>query len=203
MVNKHLWWCFNPIKRMKCSQQSKLWQGSLACLVAVLLGMGYHQHRFGSLQADPTRQPFDGLAAMRLLEGNMQLAQTRLPPLPPAKKKPQAAEKPPVGDPPAQQSVSVYSMWIDLSLQGYSQEEIEATLNVPPDALEKLKQRLRKQVMSNLNLRNAKKRLENSRDVDDVSTVLRWIRLEIRFAGMQNDAVLREMIRNHFGIALL
>ena len=143
-------------------------------------------------------------APTRLHGARVQLAQIKLPPLPPAKKTANNTEQEasPRAVPP--KKTNPYSQWVQLSLRGYSQEEIEARLaEISPKEIKQVKQRLRNRVMSNLKLRQAKKRLKNSLDVDDVNVVLGWVRLELRFAGMQNDALLREMIRNHLEISFL
>ncbi|MDH4224427.1 MAG: hypothetical protein OEW12_02130 [Deltaproteobacteria bacterium] len=98
-------------------------------------------------------------------------------------------------------AVNVYTMWIKLSLNGHSQEEIESLLrNMDPKTLSEVKDRLRKTVLSNLELRNIESLYGMSRDYDDLSLVMNAIRTEIRFAGLETDGELKLQIKNRFGI---
>jgi hypothetical protein len=102
--------------------------------------------------------------------------------------------------PPA---VSVYSIWLRLSLRGYSQEEIESALrNMDPKTIEEVKGRLRRAVLSNLRLKKVRDRFQTSRDKRDLQDVANAIQTEIRFAGLENDDELKRLIEEGFGIPL-
>lgn len=104
---------------------------------------------------------------------------------------------------PPSSAVSVYSIWVRLSLRGYSQEEIESLLrNMDAKTLDEVKARLRKSVLSNLRLKRIKERFLASRDKGDLQDVLSSIETEIRFAGLENDDELKFAIRDSFGIPL-
>jgi len=97
--------------------------------------------------------------------------------------------------------VSVYSIWVQFSLRGHSQGEIESLLrNMDPKTLEQVKDRLRQNVISNLRLKKIERQFQASRDTDDLNSVRESIATEIRFAGLQNDDELRFLIKEHFGI---
>ena len=112
---------------------------------------------------------------------------------------------PPLSTAQSQKGVppSLYSIWVRLSLRGYNQAEIESLLrNMDAKAIADVKQRLRQIVLSNLELRKVRSRYLKSRDSDDLVTLRLSIETEIRFAGMETDTVLREMIIDRFGIPL-
>lgn len=103
----------------------------------------------------------------------------------------------------APSSVSVFSIWVRLSLRGFSQEEIESLLrNMDAKTVVAVKERLRRAVMSNLQLKKIGKQVRQSRDKDDLNNVVSSIETEIRFAGMQGDKLLKLMIKNRYGIRL-
>lgn len=100
-------------------------------------------------------------------------------------------------------SVSIYSIWIRLSLRGYNQSEIESLMrNLDPKSIIQVKERLRNTVISNLESKKIRERFNTSRDSDDLNSVLTSIETELRFAGMQNDSQLKLMIKDRFGIPL-
>lgn len=100
-------------------------------------------------------------------------------------------------------AVSVYSIWVRLSLRGYSQEEIESLLrNMDAKTLEEVKARLRTTVLSNLRLKRIRERFQASRDKGDLQDVLSSIETEIRFAGLENDQELKFEIRENLGVPL-
>ncbi|MDH4120378.1 MAG: hypothetical protein OEV94_01560 [Deltaproteobacteria bacterium] len=99
--------------------------------------------------------------------------------------------------------VNVYSMWVKLSLRGYAQEEIESVLkNIDPKTLDEVKGRLRRSVISNLQLKKIDRLYARSRDYDDQNLVMESIRTEIRFAGLETDPELKLLIKDRFGISL-
>ena len=103
--------------------------------------------------------------------------------------------------PPA--PISLYSVWVRLSLRGLTQGEIESLMrNMDPKSIDQVKQRLRTTVISNLEFKRIRERFLSSRDSDDLAQVLVSIGTEIRFAGMENDEELRLMIKNRFGVQL-
>ena len=98
---------------------------------------------------------------------------------------------------------SVYSIWVRLSLRGYQQAEIESLLrNMDPKTMEEVKDRLRQTVMANLEMLKIRYSYQTSRDSDDLRNVRELIETEIRFAGLEMDKRLREMIEDRFGIPL-
>ena len=98
-------------------------------------------------------------------------------------------------------SVSIYSIWIRLSLRGYNQSEIESLMrNLDPKSINRVKERLRNTVISNLEAKKIRERFNTSQDSDDLKSVLTSIETELRFAGMQNDGQLKLMIKDRFGI---
>jgi hypothetical protein len=100
-------------------------------------------------------------------------------------------------------AVSVYSIWVRLSLRGYSQEEIESLLrNMDAKTIDDVKVRLRKSVLANLRLKRIRERFQASRDKGDLQDVLSSIETEIRFAGLENDDELKFQIRERLGIPL-
>ena len=102
---------------------------------------------------------------------------------------------------PQPSAVSLYSIWVRLSLRGYNQEEIESLLrNMDDKAIAEVKNRLRNTVIGNLELKQIGKRFISSRDKDDLRTIRDSIETEVRFAGMQNDGLLKDLIKERFGI---
>ena len=98
-------------------------------------------------------------------------------------------------------AVSVFSVWVRLSLRGFTQQEIESVLrNMDEKTLLEVKGRLRSTVLANLELKKVRKRYLTSQDKDDLNSIRSSIETEIRFAGLQNDASLKQMIKDRFGI---
>ncbi|MBF0289698.1 MAG: hypothetical protein HQM14_17940 [SAR324 cluster bacterium] len=105
--------------------------------------------------------------------------------------------------PPASNINNLFSIWAKLSLTGYTQSEIETTLeHVDSKLLQKVKHRLRLNVIQNLARMNLKQEFMTSTTQHDLTAVTNKIRMEIRFAGLENDRYLRVMIRNNFGVPL-
>ncbi len=99
--------------------------------------------------------------------------------------------------------VSVFSIWVRLSLRGFSQEEIESLLrNMDAKTIADVKARLRRTVMANLQLKKIGDQVRFSRDKDDLNNVVTSVETEIRFAGMQNDEQLKLMIKDRYGMRL-
>ena len=98
---------------------------------------------------------------------------------------------------------NIFSQWVKLSLMGYNQSEIEATLNVyKPEELKLVKRRLRRNVLNNLVGGNLKQDISLSSTEQELRYIRDKIRTEIRFAGLENDFLVRQMIRHQFGIAV-
>jgi hypothetical protein len=98
---------------------------------------------------------------------------------------------------------NVYSIWLKLSLMGHNQSEIEAMLSmVPADHMQRIKHRLRLDVVNTLRRLNLQQEIEMSTTEQELVTIREKIRTEIRFAGLENDRYLRNMIRHQFGISL-
>lgn len=96
-----------------------------------------------------------------------------------------------------------FSMWVKLSLMGYSQSEIESTLqNVDAKELDMVRHRLRSNVITNLQHMNIQNEIRNSTNTQDLKFVIDKIRTEIRFAGLEKDHHVRSMIRDKFGISV-
>lgn len=103
----------------------------------------------------------------------------------------------------APSSVSLYSIWVRLSLRGLNQSEIESLMrNMDPKAIAQVKERLRATVLSNLQSERVRQRYLAARDSDDLNSVFTSIGTELRFAGLQNDKKIRFMIRDRFGIRM-
>lgn len=103
----------------------------------------------------------------------------------------------------APSTVSVFSVWVRLSLRGFSQQEIESVLrNMDSKTLDEVKARLRRTVMANLQLKKVGEQIQFSRDKDDLTAVISSIETEIRFAGMQNDKLLKLHIKDRYGVRL-
>jgi len=101
------------------------------------------------------------------------------------------------------QGINVYSIWLRMSLRGYSQEEIESALrNMDAKTMDDVKARLRRTVLSNLRLKNVRERFQASRDKGDLQDVKGAIETEIRFSGLENDNELKREIEETFGIPL-
>ena len=100
-------------------------------------------------------------------------------------------------------TVSIYSIWIKLSLGGMNQGEIEPLMrNMAPKTIGEVKKRLRDTVISNLKARKIPELFLSSRDSDDLKSVLISIETELRFAGLQNDEDVKQMIKNKLGIPI-
>ena len=105
--------------------------------------------------------------------------------------------------PPADNRVNLYSIWLKLSMMGHNQSEIEGILNgTTKQQLMRLKNRLRRDVLDTLMHHNLLSQIELSRTEQDLFMIRDKIRTEIRFAGLENDQLLQRMIRHKFGIAL-
>ena len=103
----------------------------------------------------------------------------------------------------SQRFVNLYSVWIQLSLRGFPQEEIESLLrNMDAQVITDVKNRLRRTVISNLNLKKVGRLYLNSRDTDDLNVVRSTIETELRFSGLQNDEEIKILIQEQFGIDL-
>ncbi len=66
--------------------------------------------------------------------------------------------------------------------------------------IEAVKARLRRVVLANLQLKKIGEQIQLSRDKDDLNNVVSSIETELRFAGMQNDRLLKLMIKDRYGI---
>lgn len=100
-------------------------------------------------------------------------------------------------------AVSIFSIWVRLSLRGLSQQEIESVLrNLDDKTLNDVRARLRRTVLANLQLKKVGEQIQRSRDSDDLNTVISSIETEIRFAGLQNDDLLKLAIKDRYGIRL-
>ena len=98
---------------------------------------------------------------------------------------------------------NIFSQWVKLSLMGYNQSEIEATLNVyQSEEIQLVKRRLRRNVLNNLVGGNLKQDISLSTTEQELRYIRDKIRTEIRFAGLENDLLVRQMIRHQFGIAV-
>ena len=103
----------------------------------------------------------------------------------------------------APSAMSIYSIWVRLSLRGYAQNEIESMLrNMDDKTLEAVKKRLRRTVLAQLQLKKVRQKMRISRDKDDLDNIVSSIETEIRFAGMQDDDLLKLMIKDRYGIRL-
>lgn len=101
----------------------------------------------------------------------------------------------------APSAVSIYSIWIRLSLRGMDQNEIESLMrNMDPKSIEQVKERLRRTVISNLETKRVRERFLSSRDSDDLKSLYTAIDTELRFAGLQHDKEVKLMIRDRFGV---
>jgi hypothetical protein len=98
---------------------------------------------------------------------------------------------------------NIFSQWVKLSLMGYNQSEIEATLNVyQSEEIQLVKRRLRRNVLNNLTGGNLQQDISLGSTEQELRYIRDKIRTEIRFAGLENDLMVRQMIRHQFGIAL-
>ena len=104
---------------------------------------------------------------------------------------------------PKESREDLYSIWIKLSMMGHNQSEIEGILKgITEQQLQRLKNRLRRDVLNTLIHLNLSNEIELSRTEQDMVMIRDKIRTEIRFAGLENDLLLQRMIRHKFGIAL-
>lgn len=98
---------------------------------------------------------------------------------------------------------NLFSVWIRLSMIGYSQSEIESTLSYLPDnQLKQVKHLVRLNVIKTLKGMNLSGEIERSNHPQSLASIRRKILTEIRFAGLENDHYLRYMIQNYFGISV-
>ena len=105
--------------------------------------------------------------------------------------------------PPADNRINLYSIWLKLSLMGHNQSEIEGIITgITKKQLQHLKNRLRRDVLETLMQHNLHNEIELSRTEQDLVMIREIIRTEIRFAGLENDTLLQRMIRHKFGISL-
>jgi hypothetical protein len=105
--------------------------------------------------------------------------------------------------PPADKRDNLYSIWLKLSMMGHNQSEIEGLLaGITVEQLQRLKNRLRRDVLATLMQLNLNSEIELSRTDQDLVMIRDKIRTEIRFAGLENDLLLQRMIRHKFGISL-
>jgi len=99
--------------------------------------------------------------------------------------------------------INLYSVWVELALRGHPQEEIESLLrNMDPETIEEVKERLRRTVISNLDLKKLGQLYRTSRDKDDLNVIVHSIQTELRFASLENDEEIRMMIQDRFGIPM-
>ena len=104
---------------------------------------------------------------------------------------------------PADNRENLYSVWLKLSMMGHNQSEIEGILaGITEQQLLRLKNRLRRDVLSALIQQNLRNEIELSRTEQDLMMIRDKIKTEIRFAGLENDRLLPRMIRHKFGISL-
>ena len=105
--------------------------------------------------------------------------------------------------PPADNRINLYSIWLKLSLMGHNQSEIEGIITgITKKQLQHLKNRLRRDVLETLMQHNLHNEIELSRTEQDLVMIRDIIRTEIRFAGLENDSLLQRMILHKFGISL-
>ena len=104
---------------------------------------------------------------------------------------------------PFKRQENIYSVWMKLSMMGHNQSEIEGILSdLSEKQLLRLKNRLRRDVMDTLSYLNLRNEIDLSRTERDLVLIRDKIRTEIRFAGLENDRLLKLMIRHKFGISL-
>ena len=104
---------------------------------------------------------------------------------------------------PADKQDNLYSIWLKLSMMGHNQSEIEGLLiGITVEERKRLKNRLRRDVLSTLIQLNLNSEIELSQTEQDLVMVRNKIRTEIRFAGLENDQLIQRMIRHKFGISL-
>ncbi len=111
---------------------------------------------------------------------------------------PETAQPPPTVN-------QLFSDWVKLSLSGYSQSEIEfrmAYIDPQGNLLGQVKNLMRLNVIENLKRMSIKSAIANSTTRHDLRAAANKIRMEVRFAGMENDYLLRLLIRNNFGISI-
>ena len=91
----------------------------------------------------------------------------------------------------------MYSIWLKLSMMGHNQSEIEGLLaGITGEQLQRLKNRLRRDVLATLMQLNLNSEIELSRTEQDLVMVRKKIRTDIRFAGLENDQLLQRLIRH-------
>ncbi|MBG56610.1 MAG: hypothetical protein CL935_05755 [Deltaproteobacteria bacterium] len=104
---------------------------------------------------------------------------------------------------PEDSQEDLYSIWIKLSMMGHNQSEIEGILaGINHQQLQRLKNRLRRDVLNTLTNLNLSNEIDLSKTEQDLVMIRDKIRTEIRFAGLENDLLLQRMIRHKFGIGL-
>ena len=104
---------------------------------------------------------------------------------------------------PKERQENLYSVWMKLSMMGHNQSEIEGILSdITDKQLLHLKNRLRRDVMNTLTYLNLRNEIDLSRTERDLAHIRNKIRIEIRFAGLENDRLLPLMIRHKFGISV-
>ena len=104
---------------------------------------------------------------------------------------------------PKERQENLYSVWMKLSMMGHNQSEIEGILSdITEKQLLHLKNRLRRDVMNTLTYLNLRNEIDLSRTERDLAHIRNKIRIEIRFAGLENDRLLPLMIRHKFGISV-
>ena len=104
---------------------------------------------------------------------------------------------------PKERQENLYSVWMKLSMMGHNQSEIEGILSdITEKQLLHLKNRLRRDVMNTLTYLNLRNEIDLSRTERDLAHIRDKIRIEIRFAGLENDRLLPLMIRHKFGISV-
>jgi len=98
---------------------------------------------------------------------------------------------------------NLFSVWAKLSLIGYSQSEIETALSsVDSKKLARVKQRIRLNVIKNLSRVNLEEDIRMSTTEQELRIIREKIRIEVRFAGLENDRHLHVLIRHRFGIRM-
>ena len=98
---------------------------------------------------------------------------------------------------------NIFSQWVKLSLMGYYQSEIDAAGDgCLSEESQLVGRRLRRDVLNNLVGGNLKQDISLSTTEQELRYIRDKIRTEIRFAGLENDLLVRQMIRHQFGIAV-
>lgn len=100
-------------------------------------------------------------------------------------------------------AMNTYEQWMDLSLKGKNQSEIEYFFRkIKPESLEKVKERLRKSVIYNLKIKNLEQKINHIYDLDDIYVLKNIINSEIRFVSLEMDETLKIKINEEFGFNL-